>query len=249
MQLALEANTSSRHLSCIETSRAMPTRALLDQLAEVLQIPQRIRNGLVLAAGFAPDASVLDLDDEEAAEVRLVLEKILSAHEPYPAMVLDHNFDILMWNRGLDLLVKDFVSDRAIYEDKPWNMLNLLFHPQGWSRQIVNLHEIYMTNMSRAQRSLMQSPNDKSLKQQMEIVANYRPKDHQTWLEESGQIIPKLVLPVHYRNEAVEFKLYTTTSSLGAAYNITLPDWQMEAGYPVDEAGEEYFKQGGRRLC
>src|SRR6266436_890452 len=54
LDLALDADISTRHLSCVETGRAQPSRDMVLRLAETLQVPLRERNALLLAAGYAP---------------------------------------------------------------------------------------------------------------------------------------------------------------------------------------------------
>lgn len=253
MQTALDADTSSRHLSCVETGRAHASKELLLQLMEVLEMPLRTRNSLLLAAGFSPHYRNTGLSDSEMDEVNLVLEKILSAHQPYPAMVLDKNFNILQWNQGFDHLVRLFVSDPAVYHARQWNMLRLLFDPKGWASQLKNIEEIYLVNMSRARRALEQGSSNAgstepgaesdALRRIMEEVAAWQPKYHQRWLQWQEQHSPQLVLPVHYHNEGADFKLFTTAASLGSPNNITLQELQVEAGYPVDESGEAFFRE------
>jgi len=54
LDLACEADISTRHLSFVETGRAQPSREMLLLLAEQLDIPLRERNRLLSAAGYAP---------------------------------------------------------------------------------------------------------------------------------------------------------------------------------------------------
>src|SRR4051794_11422102 len=68
--LALAASSSTRHLSCLETGRAQPSREMILRLAEHLRIPLRDQNTLLLAAGFAPlfqERSLVELDAAKAA--------------------------------------------------------------------------------------------------------------------------------------------------------------------------------------
>src|SRR5262245_48835206 len=108
-QLALASGSavSARHLSFIETGRARPSREMVLHLADRLDVPLRERNRLLLAAGHAPVFAARSLgDDEEMAPVRAALERFLAAHEPYPAVVVDRRWNLVLANRAVGLLTE-----------------------------------------------------------------------------------------------------------------------------------------------
>jgi len=53
VDLALAADSSTRHLSCLETGRAQPSREIVRRLADCLDIPLRER--LLTASAAAQD--------------------------------------------------------------------------------------------------------------------------------------------------------------------------------------------------
>ena len=75
---------SARHVSFIETGRSSPSRAMVLRLAEVLAVPLREQNQLLLAAGLAPMYGERPLDDPDMAAVRDGVERVLSAYNPFP---------------------------------------------------------------------------------------------------------------------------------------------------------------------
>src|SRR2546421_9260277 len=99
MDLSNEAEVSARHLSFVETGRSRPSRELLLHLAEHLDVPLRERNALLLAAGYAPVYQQTSLDAPEMTPVRDALDKILTGHEPFPAVVVDRRWALLSANR------------------------------------------------------------------------------------------------------------------------------------------------------
>src|SRR5213082_3775729 len=105
LELSLNAEVSSRHLSFLETGRARPSREMVIRLAEELAVPLRERNALLLAAGFAPLYAERPLDSPEMDAVRQALDRFLRAHEPYPAVVVDRHHDLVASNDALDLLL------------------------------------------------------------------------------------------------------------------------------------------------
>src|SRR5215470_5859827 len=100
LDLALDAEISTRHLSCIETGRAQPSREMVLRLAEALQVPLRERNALLLAAGYAPLYRHTGLDAPELAAARRAVEFLMAQLEPYPVLVLDQHWNTLKMNAG-----------------------------------------------------------------------------------------------------------------------------------------------------
>ncbi len=101
MDLALEAEISTRHLSFVETGRAAPSREMVLRLAEVLEMPLRDRNLMLVAAGFAPVFPERSLDDPAVAAARAAVDLVLRGHEPYPAVALDRHWAIVAHNRAI----------------------------------------------------------------------------------------------------------------------------------------------------
>src|SRR4051795_1390039 len=92
LDLALGAGVSARPGICVEPARSRPSAEMVVQLAEHLDVPLRDRNALLLAAGYAPAYAQRDLEDPEMGPVRQAIERVLAAHEPYPAVVVDRHW-------------------------------------------------------------------------------------------------------------------------------------------------------------
>jgi transcriptional regulator with XRE-family HTH domain len=139
LELSSEAEVSARHLSFVETGRSKPSRELLLHLAEHLDVPLRDRNGLLLAAGYAPDYRETPLDDELMAPVREALDKVLVGHEPFPAVIVDRRWDLVSANRPALALLTDGVAAELL--EPPVNTLRVSLHPQGLAPRDENLAE------------------------------------------------------------------------------------------------------------
>src|SRR5215467_13134804 len=96
LELALEAEVSARHLSFLETGRALPSCEMLLTLSNVLDVPLRERNFLLLAAGYAPIYGETSLDDPRMSRVRSAIEIILKNNEPRSAYAHDRHWNIVM---------------------------------------------------------------------------------------------------------------------------------------------------------
>src|ERR1700735_4794407 len=100
MELALAAGVSPRHLSFVETGRSRASPELLVALAEHLEVPLRERNGLLVAGGYAPRYPRTSLDAPEMARVRHTLQQVLEGHDPYPGVVIDRYWNVVLANQG-----------------------------------------------------------------------------------------------------------------------------------------------------
>jgi transcriptional regulator with XRE-family HTH domain len=136
LDLAAEAEISSKHLSFVESGRALPSREMLLHLAEQLAIPLRERNVLLVAAGYAPVFAECSLDDPALQAARKAVELVLAGHEPYPALAIDRHWTMIAANRAIAPLLAGV--DRALLEP-PVNVLRLSLHPAGLAPRIANL--------------------------------------------------------------------------------------------------------------
>src|SRR5947207_1755518 len=108
LTLATEAGISTRHLSFLETGRAQPSREMVQLLAGMLDVPLGERNALLVSAGYAPMYAERPLGAPELAPVRRALEFILRQQEPYPALVLDGDWNIVMHNDAVHRVFAPF---------------------------------------------------------------------------------------------------------------------------------------------
>jgi transcriptional regulator with XRE-family HTH domain len=138
LDLALGAGVSARHVSFIETGRSRPSAEMVVQLAEHLDVPLRDRNGLLLAAGYAPAYGQRGLDEPEMGPVREAIDRLLRGHEPFPALVVDRHWGLVAANRTVPLLTEGAASHLL---EPPANVLRLALHPEGLAQRTVNLGE------------------------------------------------------------------------------------------------------------
>src|SRR5207253_3013815 len=136
LDLAQEAEISTRHLSFVETGRSVPSREMVLRLAERLDVPLRERNALLVAAGYAPMYRERPLDDPALAAAREAVQLILRSHEPYPALAVDRHCNLMAQNAVVPHLLAGI--DAALLQP-PLNVLRLSLHPQGLAPRIANL--------------------------------------------------------------------------------------------------------------
>src|SRR4051794_36360229 len=171
LQLALESGVSARHLSFVETGRSKPGRELVLRVAEQLEIPFRERNQVLLAAGHAPAFPERSLKDPELAPVREALDRVLAAHEPYPAVVFDRAWDLVATNAPMSALAAGVEIDPALLEP-PVNILRVGLHPRGLAPLIVNVAGLRAHFLGRLARQVAIT-GDADLRALMDEVAAY----------------------------------------------------------------------------
>src|SRR5919198_1946973 len=138
LEVALDAGISARHLSFVETGRSKPGRAMLLGATERLAIPYRERNEILFAAGYAPAFPERSLEDPALSPVRDALDRILAAHEPYPAIAFDRGWDLVAANAAATAMVERLDIDPSLLEP-PINVLRVGLHPRGLAPYIANL--------------------------------------------------------------------------------------------------------------
>src|ERR1700759_588966 len=136
LELALEADVSSRHVSFLETGRSRPSREMVLRLAEHLEIPLPGPNRLLLAAGYAPLYAERSLEEPEMAPVHRALDRFLRAHEPYPAIVIDRHHNLVSANDALGVITEGVAPELL---EPPANALRVALHPQGMAPRVLNM--------------------------------------------------------------------------------------------------------------
>lgn len=230
MELALEAEVSTRHLSFVETGRSKPSRDMVVKLAEHLDVPLRERNELLLAAGYAPAYPETSLEDAEMGQVREVVRRLLAAHEPYPAVAVDRRWELVDGNAGVGLIA---AGAAAHLLEPPINALRLSLHPEGMAPRIANLAEWRAHVLGRLRREVgvTQDPQLRSLLAELEAYPGDDPDgDPQVTQPGPGEI----VVPLRLRHESGELAFMSTITTFGTPLDITLSELSIEAFFPAD---------------
>ena len=238
-QLALSASAgvSQRHLSYLETGRARPSREMVIHLATTLELPLRSRNELLVAAGFAPVYPETSLDEPAMAQVRHVLDFLLRAHEPYPAIVVDRRWNVLASNEASSRLISRVIDPATAPVTDGVNLARLAFHPAGLRKVTVNWEVTAAATLARLEREVMDRPGDAQLATLLDEVLTY---EGVTALRRTRQVptAGDLLIPVHYRTDDFDVRLFSTFATIGAPYDVTLEELRLETFFPVDATSE-----------
>src|SRR5215216_5666505 len=204
LDLALEAGVSARHLSFVETGRSRPSPEMLLQLADQLEVPLRNRNQLLLAAGHAPVFEQHALEDPEMAPVRRAIDLILDGHDPYPAVVIDHAWEMLGANRAVALLTDGVAPDLL---EPPVNVLRVSLNPDGVAPRILNLGEWRGHLLERLERQIALT-GDPALVTLLEELSAYPAPERPT---ASGG--PEIAVPLRLSTAVGELSFISTVAT------------------------------------
>ena len=238
LDLALEAEISTRHLSFLETGRARPSRDMVLRLAERLDLPLRERNVLLTAAGFAPVFPQRPLDDPALAAARAAVDQVLAGHDPYPALAVDRHWTLCAANAAVGRLIAGVTPAQL---QPPVNVLRLSLHPDGLAPRIANLVE-WRSHLLERLRRQVEATADPALADLLDELRGLpmprapgppRPVDHA-----AGAV----AVPLRLVTDAGTLSFISTTTVFGTPVDVTLSELALEAFYPADAASAEMLR-------
>ncbi|WP_062632472.1 helix-turn-helix domain-containing protein [Caballeronia arationis] len=232
LDLAGDAQVSTRHLSFVESGRSVPSREMLMRLAEQLDVPLRERNTLFVAAGYAPLYRERNLADPQLSAARRAVDLVLKGHEPYPALAVDRHWTMVAANAAVAPLVA--LADPALLEG-PVNVLRLSLHPKGLANAIVNWHEWRAHLLARVRRQVDVS-GDPVLADLLGELESY-PAPLQAgagFAHSPNGEIDAVVVPFRLRTATGVLSFFSTTTVFGTPVDITLSELAIEAFFPAD---------------
>lgn len=235
--LALDAGLSTRHLSCVETGKASPSRELVLRLCERLAVPLRERNAWLVAAGYAPMYREHRLDDPSLQAARQAVQHILDRHEPWPAVAFDRHWNLVLSNRMVGPLLAGV--DPALLVP-PVNLLRVSLHPGGLAPRIANLHQWREHLFTRLQQQLS-ATGDAGLAGLLQELQAYPDQPAEQIRRLDGEH-PGVLMPFLVHTPAGVLHLISTTTVFGSPTDITLQELAMETFFPGDEASAQALR-------
>ena len=229
LELAGEAEISTRHLSCVETGRAAPSRGMLLRLAERLDVPLRARNEMLHAAGFSALYAERPLDAPEMSVARRMVDTVLAAHAPFPALAVDRHWTLVASNAAVAPLLAGVAG--ALLAG-PVNVLRLSLHPEGLAPRIANLAEWRAHLLARLQQQIDRSGDAQLVALQAELSAYPACADDAHAHDVNGIAVP---LRLRLDGLAEPLSLISTTTVFGTPVDVTLSELALECFYPADE--------------
>jgi transcriptional regulator with XRE-family HTH domain len=232
LDLALEVEISTRHLSFVETGRAQPSRDMVLRLAAELDVPLRERNAMLLAAGYAPVFADRPLDDRSLSQAKAAIETLLSAHEPFPALAVDRHWNLVTANRAGTALMQGVAAHLL---EPPINVLRLSLHPDGAAPRIENLAE-WKAHLLHRVRKQFEVSADPALLDLMEELRGY-PAPPPVQPNPDAIAVPLVV-----SSPRGTMSFLSTTMLFGSPLDVTLSELAIEIFLPADAATVERLR-------
>jgi len=229
LDLACQADISTRHLSFMETGRALPSREMLLHLAEELEIPMRERNLLLVAAGYAPMFPERRLDDPALKSARTAIDLMLEAQKPYPAFAIDRHWNVVASNRALQVLYEG-VAPHLL--KPPVNGMRLTLHPEGMAPKIANLAE-WREHLLLRVRQQINITADPVLIELLREISDYPAPAHTTPAHPAAE--PPIFVPFRVQTSAGLLSFFTTTMVFGTPVDVTLSELCIESFFAADQ--------------
>jgi transcriptional regulator with XRE-family HTH domain len=241
LDLALTSQVSQRHISFLESGRAKPSQEMVLQLATVLEIPLRHQNLMLSAAGFAPIHAETDLSAPEMSSVCKAIDFILHQQEPYPAIVIDRYWNLLLTNQGATRLLNIFIDPEQLQThfciDGKINLMRVVFDPQGLHPFIANWEEVAEYSLQRVHREANSSIENEQSTLLFDELIRY-PGVADLWNTSSRFAHNDLILTTHLQKDDLNLRFFSTIATLGTPYDITLQEIRIECLFPADEVTE-----------
>lgn len=225
LELSLTANVSARHISFLETGRARPSRSMVLQLCEELDVPRTERNRLLTEAGLAPAYARRDLDAVEMTPVREAVEWMLSRQDPYPAIALDRHWKVLRMNRTAGLLLAGMGLGPGD------SLIGALCDNEAVRAAIENIEEVIDHSAARLRTEIAAFGGDEVLEGMLARLLAHRGPD----AADPTAIRPAFI-PTRYRMGGARFAFFSTFTQFGGAEDIALAELKIEMMFPADDA-------------
>jgi transcriptional regulator with XRE-family HTH domain len=239
MDLALEAGVSAKHLSFVETGRSRPSPELLLTLARHLDVPLRDRNALLLAAGYAPRYHETAIDDPASQHVRASLERLMRTHDPYPGVVLDRSWDVVLANEAAGRLIAGIPESLL----RPTaNIFRASLHPDGLAAITLNFEEWARYLLLQLRRLVTASGDPRLTALQDEVLAYPNVADVIARDPGGDDDPPQLLIPCRLVVDGIELSLFTTLTTFGTPRDITLDELAVELFFPADDATDAVLR-------
>ena len=235
--LAHAVETPPRHVSFLETGRARPSREMVARLSAALQIPLRDRNLLLRAAGFADVYAGRDMSDDDMAMLREAVTRMMTAHDPYPSLVVDRHWNIEDMNASARAMTAP--AGDAFPLDQPLNILDLTFSPDGMRPFIANWEDYARHAIQRLHREAL-TPAD--LRAALDRIGKYPdlPKD---WWAFDVRYAAAPFFTVRTRIGALERAFFSVMASISAPTDLLAQELRVETLFPADARTERALKE------
>jgi len=238
LALAVEAATTARYVSFVETGRANPSRDMVIRLATALDVPFRERNALLVAAGYAPRYAEIPLGSTALRHLDAALTAMLAHHEPFPAVIMDRGWTVLRANAGAVRLFGGLLHPRPM--PAPANVLRLMIGPGPVRDAVLNWDAVVVTLLARVRREAVGGVLDPATS---DLLAELSALPEVAAVSD-GDPPAEPVLDVRFRFGGRDLTFFSLLTTVGTPIDLTSQELRVEEFFPVDDATREAWAAG-----
>jgi transcriptional regulator with XRE-family HTH domain len=257
LDLSFDTGISQRHISFIESGRSTPSRQTRLEIAQVLDVPLRERNALLLSAGFAPVYSEAAWNSTQMQTVTKALERILHQHEPFPALVMDRYWNVLMTNDSAPRFFNCFID--MSQRKSPRNMLHLIFDPDGLRPFVEHWDQVASSLIHRVRTEATGRVVDQKSKELIAALLAYPevkpgpnpgatlgrdktrqhrgPGDEDNSATGTAPTLP--MIPISFRKSETVLNYFSLVTTVGTPQTVAVQELRIESMFPADEETEQ----------
>lgn len=234
LELSMRMGVSQRHVSFVESGRSKPSRDLLIGWLQTLDVPLPMRNVAMLEAGYAPSYRAAPLGDPALAATQEAIQRLLEAHDPMPAMVLDAEWNLVGANRGGRWLAATLA---------PWaagalNLLDLMGHPEGLLKAVTNLDEVAPPMLAHLREEAVMQPK---ILPKVEAIA--RLMESRVAKLNAAELTLPPVLTTRFATGYGELAFFSMFTTFGTPQDITLGSLRVEHMFAADARTRETLEK------
>jgi transcriptional regulator with XRE-family HTH domain len=234
LELALRMQVSQRHVSYVEGARAKPSRELLVQWLQVLQVPMSLRNAIMQTAGYSPIYSETRLDAPSLMPAQAALTALLESHDPMPCFVLDSDWNLLQSNDAGKWLSAVLIPDlAAAMQSSGINMLDVLIHPEGFTKHLLNIEEVGPKFLDHLREEALLNPNLAAKVQKFARLVESRVL-RKLGTPYSNRDLPPLLIS-RFKTDHGELAFFSMFTTFGRPQDVTLASLRVEHLFAADE--------------
>lgn len=243
LQLSADSGISQRHISFLESGRSQPSSQMVLKLGIALDIPLRERNEMLLAAGYAPAYRERSLSDPELASVKQALDFMLAQQTPYPALVVDRLWNLVMANAPAATMIRwllDMPDDVPLPQEGV-NVLKLMLDPNGIRKHLQNWQSVCADLLQWIQREAMSDgPGSEAAILLDELTALPGVGGATPWANLDVLALPFLPMQIH--KDGIALNVFTSIATLGTPHDVTVHELRIESFFPADDATARWFQ-------
>ena len=234
IELSLDSGISQKHISLVETGRSVPSRQILIDIADALEVPLRERNSLLLAAGYAPMYAEGSWEGEEMQSITRALKRMLRQNEPYPAVAMDRYWNVFMANDAAPKFFNRFFDVSA--RQGPRNMLHLVFDPEGMRPFVVDWPVVAKSLIQRVYRESVGRIVDDKTRELLNALLAYPDVKSQWQTPKASSALP--VVPLSFTKDGRVLNYFSMVTTVGTPLTISAQELRIECLCPADDATE-----------